>query len=215
MARIHVIVLALFIGLGTTMAHAGPLLPCLTATLSAQGHILVLNDLTYDDPDETHGRRPVTSTFRVLRRYVDLNEGLRLNGPSSYWADALWKVVLTNDRRSPFSACSYTLVTEDGEYLILVGGEIGGQALTIYRRRDHPGQPFGGPGPDHGVLIKQISWSQLFPSETAPVMFTDETPQWYAGGHFVFSPDNQKLIYTTPNGKILHVSLSTGEITRK
>ena len=91
MARIHFTAFALFIGLGTAMAHAGPLLPCVTATLSAQGNILVLNDLTYDDPDETHGRR-------------------------------------------------------------------------------------------------------------------------YAGGDFAFSSDNQKLIYTARNGKMLHVSLSTGEI---
>jgi hypothetical protein len=46
-------------------AHAGLSL-CIAATLSANNHIVVVNDLAYDNPDETHARRPRTSTFRVL-----------------------------------------------------------------------------------------------------------------------------------------------------
>jgi hypothetical protein len=62
-------------------------MPCIVATLSANNSILVVNELTYDDQDESHARYPRRSTFRVFRRHVDFNEGLRLNGPNTYWAD--------------------------------------------------------------------------------------------------------------------------------
>ena len=65
----------------TRDAHAGAMIPCIVATLSANGSILVVNELTYDDPDKSHSRHVTSSTLRVLRRYVDLNEGLRMNGP--------------------------------------------------------------------------------------------------------------------------------------
>ena len=47
----------------TSGARAGPMPPCVTATLSANNRILVVNDLTYDDQDETHVRHIRTSTF--------------------------------------------------------------------------------------------------------------------------------------------------------
>lgn len=210
-----IVVLTLAINVITVLARAGALLPCIAATLSAHGRVLVINDLTFDDPDETHVRTIKTSTFRVIRRYVDPNEGLRLNGPDNYWADTLWKVVLINDHRSEFSACHYTLVTDDGEYLVLVGTQIGPAALTIYRRRDHPGQPLGGPGPDHGVLIRQIAWTDLWPSEHAPEMFTDETPEWFAGGSFAFSANDTALLYKKSSGKSFQVDLATGSVEHK
>jgi hypothetical protein len=196
----------------TSAAHAGPLQPCIAATLSANGNILVVNKLTYDDPDETHARRPQTSAFLVLRRYVDINEGLRLNGPNAYWTDPLWSVTFTDNSKPPLTACPYTLVTNDGEYLILVGGFFGQDALSIYRRRDHPGRPFGGPGPDHGLLVRQIPLRDLWAPEHIPEMITDETPQWFASGTFAFSPDNQTLIHKTRWGKTLQISLKTGEV---
>jgi hypothetical protein len=172
-----------------------------------------LNELTYDDPDESHPRYPRTSTFRVLSRYAEINEGLRLNGPDAYWAHTLWSVVFTNVK-PPVIACPYALVTDDGEYLILVGSGYfgGGTVLSIYRRRDHPGQPFGGPGPDHGVLVREIPLRDLWPPERIPEMITDHTPQWFASGTFSFSPDNRTLIHTTRWGTTLLISLVTGAI---
>jgi len=168
-------------------AHAGAPPPCIAATLSANNNILVVNDLVYDDPDETHARRPRTSTFRVLQRYVDINEGLRMNGPNAYWAGFLWSVVFTSDGKTPLISCRYTLVTDDGEFLVLIGDFFGPVALSIYRRRDHPGLPFGGPGPDHSVLIRQIPLLDLWPPEHIPRMINDHTPLWFASGTFVFS----------------------------
>jgi hypothetical protein len=214
MRRLFFIALGLLLGLSSTSAHASALMPCITATLSANSRILVLNELTYDDRDETHPRYPRTSTFRVLRREVEPNEGHRLNGPDTYWAGALWSVVLTSRER--VIACPYALVTDDGEYLILVGvGYLEGVALSIHRRRDHPGQPLGGSGPDHGVLVREIPLHDLWPPEQIPQGITDATPQWSASGTFSFTPDNRTLIHKTRWGQTLLISLVTGEITRQ
>lgn len=196
--------------LGTTKAHAGPPPPCIIATLSAHGEILVINEITYDDLDESHIRQPRSSIVRVLRRYTERNDGLRLNGPDVSWADPLWSVVLTPSNLAQFKVCSYTLVTDDGEYLILVG--VGTNALSIYRRRDHPGRPLGGPGPDHGVLVRQVPLSDLWPPEHMPVMITDNTPLWFAGGTFAFSPDQRTLVHKTGWGATLRISLETGQV---
>jgi hypothetical protein len=172
-----------------------------------------VNDLTYDDPDETHARIPRTSTFRVLRRYVEINEGLRLNGHNAYWAGSLWSVVFTSSGKTSLIACPYTLVTDDGEFLVLVsGGFLGSDALKIYRRREHPGQRRVSPDPDHGVLVRQVPLSDLWPTERIEHFITDATPQWFAGGMFGFSADNRTLIHKTRWGKTLEISLVTGEI---
>lgn len=192
--------------------RAGPLAPCVAATLSANGKILVINELTFEDPDETHGRRPQTSTFRILHRFADANEGTRVNGPNGYWTDPMWSIVFKSGEATPFIACPYTLVTDDGEYLVLLGPSIGPAALSIYRRLDHPGRPLGGPGPDHGVLVRQISLSDIWPQHQAPRMFFDSTPQWYANGTFAFSPNQRTLILTTRSGRKVKIDLKTGEI---
>jgi hypothetical protein len=189
-------------------AHAGPLIPCIDATLSASGSVLVVNERTYDDPDESHARHVTSSTFRVLRRYVDLNEGLRMNGPDTHFANPLWSVVLTNSDL----ACPYTLVTDDGEYLILVGGTFAFQnVLSIYRRPDHSGRPVGGP-PYRGVLVRQIPLSELWPPEQIPKNMTDHTPAWFASGTFMFSAGNRTLIHKTRWGKTFQISLENGTV---
>jgi hypothetical protein len=114
---------------------AGPLQPCIAATLSANGSILVLNQNTFDDPKNTYGQRPRSSSFLVLRRHVEKNYGVRLDGPNAYWGDPLWNLIVSNTNGPPFVACPYTLVTDDGEYLILVGDLFEPVALSIYRRR--------------------------------------------------------------------------------
>lgn len=212
----RLIVLGFFAaGLSAVPAHAGPLPSCIGATLSANGRILVVNERTFDDPDETHVRRVRTSTFRVFPRYTDINQGLRLDGPNSYWANPMWSLVFKNGDRGPFITCPYTLVSDDGEFLILVGDWFSLNSLSIYRRRDHPGQPFGGPDPDHGVLIRQIPLSELWTPEHLPQTITDHTPQWYAGGTFAFSPDNRTLIHKTRWGQTLSIDLATGKVTNQ
>jgi hypothetical protein len=45
------------------LARAGALRPCIKATLSANGNILVVNELAFDDPDETRVRKVQRSKF--------------------------------------------------------------------------------------------------------------------------------------------------------
>ncbi len=200
--------------LGVASAHAGPLPPCVTATLSASGKILVVNELLLDPPEkaETYGQKVRASSFRVLRRHVEINDGLRVDGPDAYWTDPLWSVVFDSSDIPPLVACPYTLVTDDAEFLIFVG-DYDGTALRIYRRRDHPGQPRGGSGPDHGVLVRVIPLSELWPADRIPVVITDEMPHWYGGGTFAFSADNRALIHKTRWGNTLKIDLMTGVVT--
>ena len=106
----------------------------------------------------------------------------------------------------------YTLVTDDGEFLVLIGDYFGPAALSIYRRRDHPGLPLGDPGPDHGVLVRQIPLLDLWPPEHIPGMINDHTPLWFASGTFAFSPDNRTLIHKTRWGQTLEIDLQTGQV---
>jgi hypothetical protein len=48
-------------------------------------------------------------------------------------------VVFTSSGKTPLIACPYTLVTDDGEFLVLIGDFFGPAALSIYRRRIIPG----------------------------------------------------------------------------
>ncbi len=212
MSRLLFLTLSFFVGieLDRPLAYAGAMPQCVVATMSANNNILVVNDVEYDHEDQGHLR---SSTFGVLSRYVDPNEGNRLNGPNTYWALPLWSLVFTNEDKPSSIACPYTLVTDDGEYLVLMGGFYGEAALSIYRRRDHPGQPFGGPGPDHAVIVRHIPLRELWPPERIPQAIDDHTPQWFSSGTFSFSPDNQTLIHKTRWGTTLKISLQTGEVS--
>lgn len=159
MHRLSVLTFSLLSGLFATFAHAGAPAPCVIATLSASRNILVLSDFT--TKKEGSEEKVKTSTFRILRRHDEINAGNRLDGPDAYWTGSLplWSVTFTTP---DFVGCPYTLVTDDGEYLIFIRNWIARTALSIYRRRDYPGQPIGGPGPDYGgVLIRDIPLRDL------------------------------------------------------
>jgi hypothetical protein len=183
-------------------AHAGPLFPCIGATLSAKGSALVVDQLSFDHPDETSGQIPRTSTFTVLRRYVDANDGLRLNGPDVYWVGPSWSIVFHRSDRIPI--CPYVLVTDDGEFLILVDSGFGPSAMSIYRHHRN-----------HGVLVRELRLEDIWPRERIPVSTNDESPRWFAGGSFAFSPDNHALLYKTAWGTTLKISLDTGAVSGK
>ncbi len=77
-------------------AHAGPMPPCIAATLSSNGNILVTNELTVDDPGPTHLQKVTRSTFQVFSRYVPVkgvNDALNFDGPNAYWNFRLWSIV--------------------------------------------------------------------------------------------------------------------------
>lgn len=196
-----ILVVLCFLAARAVSAHAGGLSPCISATLSTHGKILVVNELSYKDPDDGHGRSPTTSTFRVHSQYLDDNIRSRMNGPDIYWTDPLWSVVLKGD---DLIACPFTLVTDDGEYLILLDQVPNfREVLSIYRRRD-----------DQGELVRRISLSELWAPEKIPDGVFGGTPSWFASGSFAFSPDNRTLIHKTRWGKTFQISLEKGEVRR-
>ncbi len=192
-------------------AHAGPVLPCLTSTQSANGNVLVTSTLGFDDPDDTHPRTVVSSVYQVYRRYTDANETLRLNGPNAYWADPFWKVEFHRSAISLPIACSYVLVPNNGEYLVFVGLSPAGNAFTIYHHRPHD-PSLGSLVSQQGELVREIKQAELWPSDSVKSMWTDHTPQWFAGGVFAFSPDEKQLTYQDISGRKLGIDLGTGEL---
>ncbi len=126
-------------------SYAGAMPPCVGATLSANKQVLVVNHLTFDDPDETHVRKVASSTFSILRLVNELNIGLKMTGPDTYWQQSelgpLWSVPFRSIKAPGFMACPYALVTDDAEFLILLENFPSETAFRIYRRREHPGLP--------------------------------------------------------------------------
>jgi len=183
--------------------------------MSANTSFVVVNDLTFDDPDETHVRKIKTSTFRVMPRVAEPNEPMRANGPNTYWpTDSIWSVIFDGKDVRGLVACAYTLVTDDAEFLIFLNDEPMGTAMTIYRRSYRPRFPGNFSLSDHGTLVRAVPISDLWEKQQIPEMITDHTPYWFSGGDFTFSPDNRTLIHKTRWGTILQIDLATGVVKK-
>jgi hypothetical protein len=190
---------------------------CVAATLSANQHVLVTNDFTSDDPDETHVRKVTGSVFRVLQEVKEPNAGTRITGPDSYWRlGPVWSVRFPSEESPEIITCPYVLVTDDAEFLVLIMNLPAKTALRIYRRREHPAQRIVGTGPDTGVLIKAISLDEIIPPPLSVLAktITDHTPQWYANGDFTFFKDNRTLVYRDKVAGSVRIDLATGTISK-
>ncbi len=86
--------------------------------------------------------------------------------------------------------------------------------MQIYRKRDHLGDPIR-EGPDHGVFIREIAIDKIWPTDKLPAnsaIWTDHTPEWFAGGTFEFSADNRQLIHKTRWGNTVRINLFDGSM---
>ena len=208
-------VLSLLLACGSS-AIAGPIFPCVRAVSSKNGNFLVLAD------QFVPGQARVS--LRVIRKENFINAHQRLAAPATYWGveQVGWGVVLDADlMHNEPSPCILPLITDDGEFLILlhVGPVFSGDAavLQIYRRRDHLDDPIR-EGPDQGVFIKEIALNKIWmPDRIAanPVIWTDESPEWFAGGTFEFSPDYRQLIHKTRWGNTVRINLADGSLSDK
>src|SRR5580698_2246933 len=153
-------VLSLLLACGSA-AIAGPPFPCFKAMSSKNGNFLVVID------PYVPGRERVT--LQIWSKGIFLNESQRLSGPATYWGGQAWSVVVdaVNMRSEP-EQCPLPLITDDGEYLIIVhtGPTYSGGAavLQIYRRRDHLGDPIR-EGPDHGIFIREIALREVWTAD--------------------------------------------------
>jgi len=202
---------ALLMLASTHPALASPLPPCLKAASSSNGNVLVIIEA-----QQASREQPSLQVF-LKERWINAKD--RLTAPNVYWTNSpLWSVPL--DGTGPNSpSCPLPLVTDDGEFLILLTGgyEIPDQeAIRIYRRRDHIGDPIQ-EGPDHGVLVKSILIKEILPAVPPDTVqfWTDASPQWFAGSTFDLSADNRQLILNhRPDGAVLRIDLNDGSIRR-
>jgi hypothetical protein len=183
---------------------AGPLFPCLRAVSSKNGNFLVI---------------VADHSLDIVRKEDFINTSQRITAPATFWNHmAVWSVPFTAARIRNEPDCPLPLVTDDGEFVILVstGMVLGKSApvLTIFRRRDHPRDPIR-EGPDHGVFMKSIPIDEIWPPDKVAEhtgAWDDETPEWFAGGRFDFSPNLRELIHTTRWGDTIRVVLATGGV---
>src|SRR5260370_33793222 len=135
-------------------ALAGALMPCLKAVSSKNGNVLVVIE-------GQHGSGQVSLLVFPKENWINAKD--KLTAPLAYWTDFLrWSVVL-DPQRVNWESCPLPLITDDGEFLILLNRDPDipdREALHIYRQRDHIGDPIR-EGPDHGEFIKAISIKEI------------------------------------------------------
>lgn len=201
---------------------AGPLFPCVKAVASDHGHFMVV---VTDVPVEPKQEIPVKTrrvALQVFPKEDFINDKDRVVAPATYWTDwERWSVVLDSSNMHNQPECPLPLITDDGEFVILLRtGSISAEdsaLLTIYRKRDHPGEAVG-EGPDHGVFIKDITLRELWPPDrlaTIPSVWNDESPEWFVGGTFEFSADYRQLIHKTSWGNTVRINLEDGSVARQ
>jgi len=61
-----------------------------------------------------------------------------------------------------------------------------------------------------GELVREIKHAELWPSDSSDGIWTDHTPQWFAGGIFAFSPDEKRITYQDKSGRKVEIDLRTG-----
>jgi len=196
-------------------ALAGALPPCVKAVSSKNGNFLVISDVQLEPGN---GARVQQVSLQVFPKENFINGKDRLTLPATYWTNWVhWSVVLDSSNAHPVPACPLSLISNDGEFLIVLNMYAAGStgsALRIYRRRDHTGDPIR-EGPDHGVFIKDITLKEIWPADKFPSVetVTDETPQWFAGGSFEFSTDCQVLVHQTRWSNTVRIDLRDGSVS--
>lgn len=199
-------------------AHAGPLPPCVKAVSSNNGNFLVISDAQLEPEQGNIARvaRVQQVSLQVFPKENFINTKDRVSSPATYWANWVqWSVVLDSSNSRPVPGCPLSLITDDGEFLIVLNVHATDSALRIYRRRDHIGDPVR-EGPDHGVFIRDIGLREIWPADklSGVQVVTDETPQWFAGGTFEFSIDCRLLIHKTRWGNTVRINLQDGSASR-
>jgi hypothetical protein len=199
------------------LASAPP--SCAKAASSGNGSFLVIRDFQLESTADRSRRIKIQQvSFQVLTKTEFLNDSERFTSGATYW-EPLWDVVLTGNDQHPMPYCAVPLVSDDGEFLVLLSEHAAGpddSALWIYRRRYHPGDRLGD-GPETSTLVKTVTLGEIWPVYKFPkvLMVTDSTPLWFSGGSFDFSENNRLLMHDTRSGNSVRISLSDGAVSKK
>jgi hypothetical protein len=189
-------------------AIAGQPALCIRAASSASGSFLVITDAEFSHPLPASAQRV---TLHVLpKETFDRDTIHKVTSPNEYWSGGwnAWSIQI--EKRDKFmSPCPISIISDDGEYLILLGESPSPDwAIRIYRRT---GQEY------KGILVKDIALKDLWPEnrwqEWRNAGWTDETPDWFAGGSFAFSSDSHTLIYKSRWGNTVDIGLADGSVS--
>ncbi len=197
---------------------------CVGSALSGDGHVLVTRDLTYDDPDPSHIRKVLSSTYRVTTPLKEWNQSLRVKGRTQYWPDSTlepystWTISFKRQADGYIPACEHLFVTSDAQFLVLIGNNLpaSGAAVQIYRCCEKVVEAPGKyDGPNAGVLVRNIPLHEIIPPPTRPELQMDFSPQWYSGGTWSLSSDNRTLDFRRDTGDLVQIDLATGKVRTK
>lgn len=215
MRRIPVACTCCFLILAVSLpAMAGAAFPCPRATMSSNGQFLVLSEVV--KPGSENNTETQSVSFQVFPRETFINAKDKLSTPATYWTNwARWTIVVRQLHRT--QECLVPLISDDGEFLLLLHTgfiSVNDHVLEIYRW-DHEART-GTSSTNQGVFVKGLSLKELWPTSELPsggMVWTDESPQWFAGGSFVFSSDERQLIHKTRWGGSVRINLTDGAVS--
>jgi len=191
---------------------AGPLFPCPTAVNSVHGNAIAIAHNTTEW--QAGSGKLLSVRFTVMTKMNFVNDSQKISAPVIYWGDWPWAVVLdmNNQADGSFSSCAVPLVTDDAQFLILLAtGPVFNSALRVYRKGDSSDRMQD--GTVKGVLVRDIKLEELWPATKIDPsrLWTDHTPEWFAGGSFDFAPGNLQLIHKTRWGSTVRINLPDGK----
>ena len=184
-------------------AVAGPLAPCIRAVGSASGSFLVITDAEFPHALPATADRV---TLQVVPKETFVNDANhKVASPNTYWNGYDWRgwSVLLTKGDTFMSSCPVSLITDDGEFLVLLGWGLN-SAMRIYRRPDQG---------RNGVPVRDIALKEIWPPEKLQVGATDETRDWFAGSTFDFSSNSRILIDKTRWGNTVRIHLTDGSVS--
>jgi hypothetical protein len=112
--------LILLLSIFSSYSIASPPPPCIKAASSISGQFLVITDISSALAAGVH--EAPTLTVYKKERFVNVKD--RLTSPGTYWGDtAQWTVVLKPQRTGLMNGCPLSLITDDGELMILLNAE--------------------------------------------------------------------------------------------
>jgi hypothetical protein len=201
---------------------AGPLFPCPTAVNSVHGNAIAIARKTI----EWHAGigKLLSVQFTVMMKTDFVNESQKTSAPVTYWGDWPWAVVLDMNNQADriFYSCAVPLVTDDAQFLILLAtGPVLDSALRVYHKGDYSTERIQD-GTVKGVLVRDIKLEELWPATKidSSRIWTDHTPEWFAGGSFDFAPEipfrppDLQLIHKTRWGNTVRINLRDGKVLK-
>lgn len=211
------LLLITLLSLGVTSAVAGQLFPCPKAVTSDDRSFLVVSDVQFEHFPNNRVQVEKVS-LQVFPKEHFINAKDRFHTSAIVWTDwARWSIVLSSMPMHNEPECPVPLVTNDGEFLVLlhIGGVFSAEdvVLQVYRW-DHQWNPNELTG-YRGLLVREIHLKEVWsPLEIAnnTGTWTDESPEWFSGGTFEFSSDCRQLKHKTRWGYTAQVNLADGSV---